>query len=112
MTEFKARLQKICELLKTKVKVNENKSETHVWTKYVRNEKETTWPLLTIDAIQNTTVDMEDDMNMSVSFGEKSLSDGKCGERMEPINFLDNCSRSYFSWCGFDFDLYTLDIYL
>jgi hypothetical protein len=31
---------------------------------------------------------------------------------VDEINFLANSSQRFFSWCGFDFDLYTLDVYL
>jgi len=38
--------------------------------------------------------------------------DAKLKAEVSHINFLDNCSHRFISWCGLDFDLYTLDVYL
>lgn len=104
-----ARLQEICKLLKTKVKVNENKSETHEWTQCQRHDNETKTTSNATATLEQLEMDKEG-MEMDIS----STSD--CGlsvsDRSESINFLANWSGKYFSWCGFDFDLYTLDIYL
>ena len=43
---------------------------------------------------------------------EEMDCDTKVNAEVNEINFLDNCSQRFFSWCGFDFDLYTLDVYL
>lgn len=77
------KMLKIKEALKKYLNLNEAKTVLHI---YKRSE-----------------INIDQPLGTNISITENDLQD---------YNFLSNFSANYFSWCGFNFDVNNLDVYL
>lgn len=89
------RLNEIYNRLRSKIPLNVDKTEIKEWHKCEPKIKK---PILT--------------QNFQIQTQMTQGSQQRLNELSENIDFLSNCSQQYFSWCGFDFDRQTLDVYL
>ena len=89
------KLIQIKDLIKLEAKFNDAKTVLYKWTPQMTEKQKIS------EIIDLAISDDEDDDD------EKIETD----EVVYKIDFLSNCSHSYFSWCGFNIDVNTLDVY-
>lgn len=89
------RLNDIYKRLRLKIPLNVDKTEIKEWEKCESK-------------LKNTNLSQQSQIGRT----QMSQATQRLNELTDYIDFSSNCSQQYFSWCGFDFDRQTLDVYL
>lgn len=93
------RMNQISLLLRSQLRLNEKKSENCPWT------------MCSSEGPAESTCIMDTNSDMTVTTQATVNCDANVKPVMKEMHFLHNYSNKMFSWCGFDFDMYTLDVY-